>query len=58
MNEDGKKHVRVSKLATMLNAMWLYLVPNVILYGWIRGDQQLETSLIAQYHHRPNVTRW
>ena len=55
--DTGKKKVKVSPYATIANSVWIYLVPNVILYGWIRGNPD-GLKVWRSLNFRPNETMW
>ena len=56
---ETNKKVRVSTFATVANSVWLYLVPNVILYGWLKVDDVLGDRIFELNRDASrNVTRW
>ena len=55
--DTGKKKVKVSPYATIANSVRIYLVPNVILYGWIRRNPD-GLKVWKSLNFRANETRW
>ena len=57
--DTTKKRVKVSPYATIANSVWIYLVPNVILYGWLKVDDVLGDRIFELNRDASrNVTRW
>ena len=56
LDNETKTQVRVSPMATIVNSIWLYLVPNVVLYGWIRHDTA--NNGVYQTNFRRDATIW